>query len=170
MTDRENGECPAARYLRRPPESLVVNGYRGWLTAVTRRDGGPLNDVWAHFLDVLGHDVGRQAMEGLETLIRELGVCAACPLRFAHPKAQHLCRDECLVLGLVAGLQSGDDDAAFESAVALTCSAQSLRLLYFSSGFAMTLKAAGQQLLPIHAHVIREIVAASSSGAGQTVH
>lgn len=108
-------------------------------------------------------------MSGLERLIGNLGACANCPLRFLCQGSKHLCRDECLILGLVSGLQNGDEEAALLSAQFLSSSSQAPELLSAAAEFAMTLKFAGQQLLPIHAHTVDQ-VGGSTHAPHPTLH
>jgi hypothetical protein len=150
----QDQECPASRILARQPENLVVGGYRGWLHFASERDVARLREVRSDYVRHLGEQAGTAAMRGLERLIGNLGACAGCPLRFLCQGSKHLCREECLMLGLVSGLQNGDEDAALLSARFLSSPAQAPELLSAAAEFAMTLKFAGQQLLPIHAHTV----------------
>lgn len=150
----QDQECPASRILARQPESLVVGGYRGWLHFASERNAAHLREVRSDYVRHLGEHAGVAAMSGLERLIGNLGACANCPLRFLCQGSKHLCREECLMLGLVSGLQNGDEDAALLSAQFLSSPGQAPELLSAAAEFAMTLKFAGQQLLPIHAHTV----------------
>ncbi|WP_420410503.1 hypothetical protein [Hoeflea sp.] len=147
-------ECPASRILARQPENLVVGGYRGWLHFASERNVSHLRKVQSDYVRLLGEQAGTAAMGGLERLIGNLGACANCPLRFFCQGSKHLCREECLMLALVSGLQNGDEEAALLSARFLSSSSQAPELLSAAAEFAMTLKFAGQQLLPIHAHTV----------------
>lgn len=159
---KQEHECPAARFLARKPENLVVCGYRGWLHFASERNLARLQAVQADYIRHLGEQVGTAAMTGLERLIGNLGACANCPLHFFCQGSQHLCREECLILGLVSGLQNGEEEAALLSARHLSSEDRAPVLLRTAAEFAMTLKFAGQQLLPIHAHTVDQI-----GGAGR---
>ena len=129
-------ECAAARYLARDAEGLVIGGYRGWLGFAAERDIAMLDAIWSAFNRKLDANCARLAMSGLEKLIRQLGVCATCPLRFHCQGARHLCRDECLMLALISGLQNGEDETAYLSAGALTSNARAFEVLAAASEFA----------------------------------
>ncbi len=169
-TDHQDNGRAAVDYMNRPPENLVLNGYRGWLLHAAESDPCHLSEVWNLYCAQMSERNACFVMSGLEGLIRQLGICATCPLRFARPKTNYLCRDECLILGLIAGLQNSDEEAAFESASALTCAAKSNEVMISGGEFAMALKCAGQQLLPINAETIRWIVHERASLAKNTVH
>lgn len=151
------GECPAVRYLRREPENLVVNGYRSWILGLIERDAAHWEQAWNAHARSLGSESARIALDGLQELVRTLGVCATCPLRFHKPQTGHLCRDECLILGLIAGLQHGDEDTAWQSASGLSCAAKCSRLVAAGGTYAFSLKHADRVLLPVPANAIRDI-------------
>lgn len=165
-----NIECAAARYLAREPEGLVVGGYRGLLGFAAERDVSRLEAVWNDFNRKLDRNCARLAMSGLESLIVKIGRCATCPLRFHCQGIQHLCRDECLILGLIASLQNGEDDAAFLSASALTSRSGAFEVLAAASEFAMALKMGGKQLLPIHTDTVRWIIGNRPHRETTTLH
>ena len=169
--DRSEWLVPdVARYLEREAEALVVGGYRGWLEFAVDPDVRKLEAVWNAFNRSLDRHCARLAMSGLETLIRRLGTCATCPLRFHCQGSSHLCRDECLVLGLVSGLQNGDEETAFLSAGALTSQARALERLRAGSEFAMAMKSGGKHLLPISGQTIRMIAASAPHSGNKTLH
>ena len=168
--NEEAGNCAAARYLRRVPENLVVNGYRGWLLFALEDNQAHLHAVLEALCRSLGERAAASAMAGLDGLIRQLGKCAVCPLRFKRPNTSHLCRDECLLLSMIAGLQHGDEEAAFEGAAALTYRARAAQVLGAGAAFAIELKLAGQQLLPIHADTVRWIVSQNTQASEPTIH
>lgn len=162
--------CSAARYLARVPEGLVVGGYRGWLHFAAMRDVSRLEAVWNEFNTRLDPNAAGLAMAGLERLIRQLGSCAACPLRFHCQGVKHLCRDECLMLSLISGLQNGEDEAAFLSALGLTSADRASTIVTAGGEFAMALKISGHQLLPIHADTVRWLATGRSQPAKTTLH
>ena len=165
--------CPAAEYLARKPERLVVEGYRNWLNGCAQGDAGAWDSAWNLYATELGSSEGRIALDGLAVFVNALGRCASCPLRFFPSKACHLCRDECLVLSLVAALQHGDDDAGRMSAEGLACSTRCVELTAAAGDYAMRLKMFGCTLLPIPPLVVADFLAgpAQRSAAGpQTLH
>lgn len=159
-----------AHYLARGPESLVIDGYRGWLHFAAHRDAQRLQEIWNRFNRRLDPHSARLAMAGLERLIRQLGACANCPLRFHCQGTQHLCRDECLVLSMISGLQHGDDAASFLSARALTSQVKALEVIAAGGEFAITLRAAGQVLLPVEAATIMTIAGTAGGPPSSSLH
>ncbi len=164
--------CPAADYLNRKAERLVVEGYRKCLTACAGSDPSAWDTAYDLYAGELGASEGRVVMDGLGRFVAALGRCATCPLRFFPSEACHLCRDECLVLSLVAALQHGDDDAGRMSAQGLACQTRCTELTAAASDYAMRLKVFGLTLLPIPPLVVADFLAgpARESAAGQTLH
>lgn len=62
--------------------------------------------------ELLGAAEGRRVVAELSHFVRTLRRCAACPLKSFPFNAHHVCRDECLALGLIAALQHDDQGAA----------------------------------------------------------
>jgi hypothetical protein len=145
--------CPAAAYLERRPEALVVGGYRHIVDcalAGNTPDGRLAADALQQMhRDSLGPAESRIIVDGLTNFIATLSRCAACPLRAFPSESRHLCRDECLILALISALQHGDDSAGRATACALTCPARSVETLAASGDYAMRMKMFGQVLLPV---------------------
>ncbi|MDZ7824042.1 MAG: hypothetical protein U5K75_08365 [Ahrensia sp.] len=172
--DQDNNlQNVATRYLARDPESLVLSGYRGWLAFAADRDISKLEAIWNEFSKKLDHKCALMAMSGLENLIRKMGVCAQCPLRFHCQGTKNLCRDECLMLALISSLQNGDEESAYLSASTLTSTTSAkgaIEVLASATEFAMALKLGGKQLLPIEAGAVRWIIEKSPNPESATVH
>jgi len=166
QTEHDNCEdCPAAAYLRQPPENLVVNGYRNWIAGMAHSDSRYWDAAWASHAKVLGAIDGQIALDAMASLIRQLGACATCPLRFYKPGAGHLCRDECLVLGMVSGAQHGDEDILVQSARLLTCSDACVEVVEHASAYAAILLGHRQRLTPIPLSAIVDIDIRSAHAA-----
>ena len=166
-------DCPAAAYLRQPPENLVVNGYRNWIAGLAQADQRYWDAAWAAHAKALGAIDGQIALDAMASLIRQLGACATCPLRFYKPGAGHLCRDECLVLGMVSGAQHGDEDLLVQSAKLLTCSDACIEVIERASAYAGILLGHSHRLAPIPLSAIADIDMRSvfaGSGASGSVH
>ena len=171
--NHDNCDCPAAAYLRQPPENLVVNGYRNWVAGLAHADERYWDAAWTAHARALGETDGRAALDVMASLIRQLGACATCPLRFYRPGAGHLCRDECLVLGMVAGAQHGDEDTLVQSARLLTCSRACHDVIDRASAYAAILFCHGQRLTPIPLAALVDIDMRSSFAAppaGTSIH
>ncbi len=163
--------CPAAAYLERRPESLVVGGYRRIVDCALAGDT-PQGRVAADALqqmhrDCLGPAESRIVVDGLTHFVGTLSRCAACPLRAFPTESSHLCRDECLILALISALQHGDESAGRTMACALTCPARSVETLAASGDYAMRMKMFGQVLLPVPLSAVSALL---SPAMGQTIH
>jgi hypothetical protein len=157
MEHEDLAECRAAAYLRQQPENLVVNGYRNWVAGLAHSDSRYWDDAFAAHVRALGAIDGQVALDAMSELISQLGACATCPLRFYKPGAGHLCRDECLVLGMVSGAQHGDEDLLVQSARLLTCSDTCLGVIERASAYAGILLGHSQRLSPIPLSAIADI-------------
>jgi hypothetical protein len=162
MTDSHDG-C----YFERPPEKLVLEGYRNWTAGFETGSVAPWEIAWRLYADTLGDVGGRRALAELSYFIRTLGRCSHCPLRAFPFGARHVCRDECLTLGLIAACQHRDTDAADICLAALACPSRLADLAVAAADFAGTLLALEQRLLPIPSSAIEDILARA---ARKTVH
>lgn len=147
-----------ARYMARPAERLVLEGYRCWTQAVARRHGQPLEDIARLCGETLGADDVEPVVAALCDFVGTLGLCARCPLHTFEAGSRHICRDETLILGLVSGLQNGDDRAADLCLRTLTCPGRCGPVAVAAGNFAFILKSMGRKLLPIPAPVIHAIL------------
>lgn len=166
-------QCTGAAYLALAPENLLINGYRNWVAGLA--GAGPRFCDAARFGHVsrLGAVDGKLAIEALTALIARLGICARCPLRFYKPGSNHVCRDECLLLGLVAGAQHGDDDALVTAARLLSGREALAAVIDRAGAYAAILLSHNQRLIPVPANILVEIDFRSSSGvpgAGLQLH
>lgn len=159
----------ARQYLRREPESLTVGGYRNWLSGIANNEPRYWRQVWHAHVSTLGPTVGSHAVQSLSSLVQCLGSCAVCPLRFLPPETDSLCRDECLLLGLISAIQHGDDESLHLSASALACARQGRDILAPAGQYAISLKCAGRVLLPVSAEAINDI-ARQQPGPDTSVH
>jgi hypothetical protein len=99
-------------YFERPPEKLVLEGYRRWLAGYDSGLVTPWEMTQTLYEELLGPAEGRRVVAELSHFVRTLRRCAACPLKSFPFNAHHVCRDECLALGLIAALQHDDHEAA----------------------------------------------------------
>lgn len=150
--------CPAAQYLARAPESLVIGGYRQVLIASTG-ECPAIDTMWRLHLERLGVAESRVVIDGLSMFMATMRRAAGLPLRCLPDGTCHLCRDECLVLSLIAGLQHGDDVASRISADALSAPGRMGEAIGAAGDYAMRLKMFGQVLLPIPPLVVADILA-----------
>ena len=147
-----------ALYFERQPEKLVLEGYRRWMAGFDTGSVAPWELTFSLYTGLLGSEHGRRALAELSHFVRTLRSCAACPLRSFPFGAHHVCRDECLTMGLVAALQHDDRDAARACLGAMTCPALGGDLAKAALGFAETLADLDQVLLPIPRQAIEDIL------------
>lgn len=155
-------------YFDRPPEKLVLEGYRRWLAGYESGSVTPWEMTQILYEELLGAE-GRRVVTELSHFVRTLRRCAACPLRSFPFNAHHVCRDECLALGLIAALQHDDEGATATCLSAMACPALAANVAEAAASFADALAAARHYLLPIPQSAIEDVLSRSRTGRG-TVH
>jgi len=150
-------------YLERQPERLVLEGYRRWSSGFETGSIAPWEMAWDLYSEALGHQDAGVALASLSQYVRTLKRCAACPLRCYPYDSQHLCVEECLTMGLIAGLQHDTDTAKF-CMQHITCPQRCEEVEQAAANFAETLKNLGQVMLPVPSHVLTDIVKKGSGG------
>ncbi len=145
-------------YFARPPEKLVLEGYRHWTAGYETGSVVPWEMAWNLYAGILGEAEGRRALAELSHFIRTLGRCANCPLRAFPFGAHQVCRDECLTLGLIAANQHRDADTVDLCLGALACPLGVTEIADAASGFAEALSGLRQRLLPIPHSAIEDIL------------
>jgi hypothetical protein len=156
-------------YFERPPERLVLEGYRRWLAGYDSGSVTPWEMTQALYEELLGAAEGRRVLAELSHFVRTLRQCAACPLRSFPFGAHHVCRDECVALGLIAALQHDDHGAIATCLSAIACPARSADVAEAAACFAEALAGARHYLLPIPQSAIEDVLSRSSAQRG-TVH
>lgn len=144
-------------YLQRPAEHLVLHGYRCWTRGIALSSRTPLIEAEALYGDLLGARTGRAALDALAEFVATTGLCARCPLRMLRPGTPALCRDEAMVLGLMSGLQNGNDAATRFCTIALADDRGAGQVGAAAMTYAMMLKASGRTLLPVPVEVLRGV-------------
>jgi hypothetical protein len=164
-------ECglDAGCYFERPPERLVLEGYRRWLAGFETGSVVPWEMTQTLYDELLGPAQGRHVVAELSHFVRTLRRCAACPLKSFPFNAHNVCRDECLALGLIAALQHDDEGAAQTCLSAIACPALSANVAEAAATYADALAGARHYLLPIPLSAIEDVLARSTAGRG-TVH
>jgi hypothetical protein len=146
-----------APVLSRQPERLVVEGYRAWLNGFNT---GSV-DCWEIGWDLYAREIGprdaRRLLGELSFWVRETRRTAGRPLVCFPYACQCLCRDECLLLALVAGRQNGDEGTAAAAARHIAGDGDPAPAVAAAATFAEALDAVHQRLLPVPAHVVAEI-------------
>ncbi len=144
-------------YLERQPERLVLEGYRRWSAGFETGSIAPWEMAWDLYNDALGHHNGGLAINSLSQYVRTLKRCATCPLRSFPYDSQHLCIEECLTMGLIAGLQNDADTAAL-CLQHIACTQRCEEVEHAAANFAQTLKGMGQIMLPVPSNVLTDIL------------
>lgn len=146
------------RYFERTPEKLVLEGYRRWMAGFDTGSVAPWETTWQLYSGLLGAADGRRVVGELSYFVRTLRQCAACPLRSFPFGAHHICRDECLTLGLIAGMQHDNRPAAELCLSAMSCPARCDEVGGAALSFAQALAGLDQHLLPIPHTAIEDIL------------
>ncbi|MBB4303186.1 hypothetical protein GGD81_002229 [Rhodobium orientis] len=150
--------------FKRPAERLVLEGYRYWSSGCATRSTEPWAEAQLLYCRVLGDRDGRQGIIALADFVKTLGECATCPLRRFHSGSRAICRDETLVIGLIAGLQNGDDQTTAFCLHRLCCPQLCDTVAAAAGNFALTLKCFDKVMLPVAVHVLVRLLAATRDG------
>jgi hypothetical protein len=110
------------------------------------------------YRDMLGIPGAMAALHALSEFVTALGRCAACPLKTFESGSHHVCRDEVLVMGLIAGIQNGDDLVAEICLTELACATRCDEVALAAGSFALVLRGLDKTLLPIPVPVVRDIL------------
>lgn len=143
------------------PERLVLEGYRHWVAGLAISQRPDLASIQSLFSDHLPSAQVRPALTALMGFINALGICSTCPLKTFQVGSGHLCKDEAMVLALIAALQHGDEEAAELSLVSLSCKNRCAEVAVAAGELAFILKSANHILLPISISVMENILAIS---------
>lgn len=160
------GPCPR-QYLARPPERLVVCGFRSWMAGYEFGDIECWESAWRLFSGVLGPESGRHALTELQFWVRTVRETTQRQIRCFPACCRHLCRDECMALAAISAIQHDDRGTALAACVHLTGAGESCaleRLMTASDGFAGVLAASGQCLLAVPPDVVEDVAARSLDG------
>ncbi|MBA8877489.1 hypothetical protein [Phyllobacterium myrsinacearum] len=145
-------------YFDRAPEKLVLEGYRRWTAGFETGSVIAWEMAFGLYSEILGTREGNRALSELSFFIRTLRHCALCPLKTFPFGSHHVCKEECLTLGLIAGLQNCDMLAARTCLNAMACPSRQEEVENAAIGFAETLAELDQVLLPIPKFAIDDII------------
>ncbi|MBA8899426.1 MULTISPECIES: hypothetical protein [unclassified Phyllobacterium] len=145
-------------YFDRAPEKLVLEGYRRWTAGFETGSVIAWEMAYGLYSEILGTREGNRALSELSFFIRTLRHCALCPLKTFPFGSHHVCKEECLTLGLIAGLQNCDMLAARTCLNAMACPSRHEEVENAAIGFAETLVELDQVLLPIPKFAIDDII------------
>lgn len=148
----------AQDYLERPAEKLVLEGYRHWTHGYVARSTAPWTKAQRLYRGILGEANGERAIIALACFVKTLGACATCPLKTARSGSPFVCRDEALVMGLIAGIQNADPPAV-EFCLAKLCCRNTCDTVAMAAGhFAINLRSMEQVMAPIPIHALADRV------------
>lgn len=144
-------------YFERAPEKLVLEGYRCWTRGYVMQSTEPWTQAQLLYRGLLGSRNGTRAIVALAGFVKTLGLCATCSLCIFDSGSRFICRDEVLVMGLIAGIQNCDEPT-IEACLQRLCRPQrSGEAAMAAGGFALSLKSMGKVMRPIPAHVIARL-------------
>ena len=151
----------AEAYLKRPAEMLVLEGYCNWAEGILMRSTEALDTAHFLFTSNLGEKERTLIFNALSRFVEVLGLCSICPLKIQPKGTMGMCIDEVMILGLIAGLQYDDRDAAEVCLNTLTCTNRCDEVALAAGEFALTLRSSGMVLFPIPANILSELAADS---------
>lgn len=93
-------------------EQLVLRGLRRWVAGFADSNPDHWRIVWTEFAGRMGPRTGREALGGLEALVRAIWSHARQPIRCHRPCCGFVEADEHRILAFVATCQAGDWPAA----------------------------------------------------------
>lgn len=152
-------------YLKRDAEHLVLEGYRFWSSGIICGDLAHWDAAASLFQDEMGISEGPLALEALKEFAKTLGLCAHCPLKTSPVGCKFLCRDEVMILGLLAGLQHGEDTTVALCLDALAPQYRHLKILNAAETLATVLRTFGKALLPVPGGTIKSIITENLSSS-----
>ena len=139
----------AASYLSRPPERLVLEGYRHWTHGLSLGSRERVEALTTLYHSTLGPKDAGPVLAAFQDFICIAGVCARCPLRMMASGCLGLCRDEALILGIVSGLQHDDNESTALCLRAIAHPARADQVAFAAGSFAFLLRGRGLTLMPI---------------------
>jgi hypothetical protein len=153
--------CPFAAadgYLSRPAERLVVNGLRLWAAGYDEGEIACWEEAWNLYAATFGAERARPAVTQLSHWVKAICLWRPERLRCFAANCPFVCRDECLAAALIAASQHGDGVSLGYCAERLGGPAGRADVMESGIGFAQTLDALGQRLVPVPQDVLRSLV------------
>ena len=145
-------------YFERHAERLVLDGARLWQLGNRTGEARHFRNARRLYHDILGQMRATPVLGELAVFVAALGRCASCPLKAHMPGENHVTSDEVLLLGLIAGVQHGDDPLVGTCLDGLTCPARCDELAHSAARFAVTLRAHGHLLRPIPVAAVHDVL------------
>lgn len=146
-----------AGYLDRLPERLVVEGFRRWMAGYDTGDIQCWELAWNLYAKALGPKQARSAMGELSYWVRVIRANSARPMCLFPYGCSKLCRDECMAVSMVAGVQHRDQCALEAAAVQLIGNERIDETVDAARSFGEMLDSIGQHLIAVPRPVIEDI-------------
>ncbi|PWW01966.1 hypothetical protein DFR52_102631 [Hoeflea marina] len=174
--DAQDIKAVAALYLARPPERLVLEGYRHWTHGLSQRSPDRVEALATLYDAALGPRDAGPVLSAFQDFICIAGLCARCPLRMMASGCVGLCRDEALILGIVSGLQHDDNEATAVCLRAIAHPARADQMAFSAGAYAFLLRGRGLTLMPIPTGALEGVLSpnrhpdAAEMRSGTTLH
>ncbi|MEM7693092.1 MAG: hypothetical protein AAF318_01465 [Pseudomonadota bacterium] len=159
-----------AAEAERLAETMVLDGVRHFARGQATRSTAPWTAAQEIYRSALGDALGEAAIIALARFVKVMGRCATCPLRVYPAPSGQISRDEVLILGLISGIQNGDDVTSQFCLERLCCSTLCEEVASAASIFAFTLKASRQTLRPIPVSTLMRVVDGEAESAAPRTH
>lgn len=151
----------SSHYFERPAEKLVLEGYRHWTSGFETGSVIPWEMAWTIYTQELGLPRAKSAIAELSSFIRTLHFSAARHLKAFPYGSMHICRDECLLMGLISALQNGDHTSIESCLDELVTASRIEQVRQAAQDYAMTMADLDQVLLPIPHYALTQMLAPS---------
>ncbi len=176
MTEHEcGGKRVVATHADAPAENLFFAQYRHWMAGHSSKDTGYWDSAWKALLHAMTGEEAKVVFGEFNYFTRVLWTEIKRPVRFRPDVCRCLCRDEYLVLKLVAASQAGDRASELSAVAELLGADASLPLLVASRSLAQAFKQRGYVLTPITGQISEQasqgaLEAALPAASGHTLH
>lgn len=146
-----------AGYLDRLPERLVVEGFRRWMAGYDTGDIQCWEMAWNLYAKALGPKEARLAITELSCWVRAIRGGTTRRMCVFPYGCKKLCRDECMAVSMLAGVQHGDECALKAAAFQLVGEAGIDETIEAARTFGSMLGSIGQHLLAVPSPVVEDI-------------
>ncbi len=146
-----------AGYLDRLPERLVIEGFRRWMAGYDTGDIQCWELAWNFYARELGPKEARLAISELSCWVRAIRTGANRSVCLFPYGCKRLCRDECMAVSMLAGVQHGDESALKAAASELVGEGGVSEAIEAARTFGCALGRIGQHLLAVPRPVIDDI-------------
>ena len=145
------------RYLDRRAERLVIEAWRRWSMGGPGGGVAGLERTAAFFSDELGPAEGQRLFLAFAAWLETVSAHRDAPAHASPVECPRLCRDECMVLAMIAAAQAADRDSIIAATGRLVEPDGSDAAVAASQRLAAVLSGGGYRLLPVPAAVVRDI-------------